>query len=157
MSADYIVEYTGGILRKWRLSPKYKSDKYYRSFNKALDVMCKKLHINAPTIQINEKSLLGKFDEIRVYYDSERKPTRFGSEEDMYDMDNSIFPEYINHYENGPWLVQVCPHGKTYWNSGKEYNRKTLDRTLLALVKDIIVRRKNNERLLLRMPKGRRL
>lgn len=135
MGADYIVKYTGGIFRKWRLSPKYKADKYYRNFNKALGAMCEKLHMNAPIIQINEKSLLEKFDEVRVYYDSERKPSRFGSAEDMYDMNNSIFPEYINHYENGAWLIQVCPHGKTYWSSGKEYNNKTLDKALLDLAK----------------------
>lgn len=146
MSADYIVEYTGGIFRKWRLSSKCESDKYYKSFNKALDVMCKNLRINSPTIQINEKSLLEKFDEIRVYYDSERKPTRFGSAEDMNDMGNSIFPEYINPYENGAWLIQVCPHRKTFWSSGEDYNHKTLDRTLLALAKDMTARRKNNDK-----------
>ena len=87
---------------------------------------------------INEKSLLEKYDEVRVYYDSKRKPTRFGSGEDMYDMGNSIFPEYINHYEKGAWLIQVCPLGKTYWSSGKEYNHKTLDKTLLALAKGMM-------------------
>lgn len=138
MSADYIVKYTGGIFRKWKLSPKYKPDKYYRSFNKALDVVCKKLCIKAPLIRISEESLLEKFDEVRVYYDSERKPTRFGSAEDMGDMYNSVLPEYINHYENGAWLIQVCPHGKTYWSSGKSYNHKTLDRVLLALAKDMM-------------------
>ena len=138
MSADFIVEYTGGIFRKWRLSPKYKSDKYYSSFNKALAIMCRKLHINNPSIKVNEKSLLEKCDEVRVYYDSERKPTRFGSAEDMGDMGNSIFPEYINHYEKGAWLIQVCPHGKTYWSSGKSYNHKTLDKALLALAKDMM-------------------
>ena len=135
MSADYIVEYTGGIFRKWRLSPKHKSDKYYRHFNKALAVMCKKLHTNAPIIQINEKSLLKNFSEVRVYYDSERKPTRFGAAEDMDDMSNSIFPEHINHYENGAWLIQVCPRGKTFWSSGKSYNHSTLDGALRALAK----------------------
>lgn len=145
MSADYIVEYTGGIFRKWRLSPKYKSDKYYRDFNKVLGVMCKKLNMKAPTIQINEKSLLEKFSEIRVYYDSERKPTRFGSGEDMGDMYNSIFPEYINYYEDGPWLVQVCHRGKTYWRNGKSYNDDTLDSVLLALAKNMIVRRNNGK------------
>ena len=143
MSADYIVEYTGGIFRKWRLHKKYKPDKYYRSFNKALVVMCKKLNINAPTIQINEKSLLERFSEIRVYYDSERKPTRFGSGEDMGDMYNSIFPEYINYYEDGPWLIQVCPRGKTYWRNGKSYNHKTLDNALSALAKGMTARRKH--------------
>lgn len=135
MSADYIVEYTGGIFRKWRVSPKYKADRYYNSFTKALNAMCRKLHINNPSIKVNEKSLLEKFDEIRVYYDSERKPTRFGSEEDMYDRYNSIIPEYINHYEKGAWLIQVCPRGKTYWSSGKSYNNKTLDSALSDLVK----------------------
>lgn len=135
MSAEYIVEYTGGVFWKWRLSPKHTPDRHYRHLDKALAAMCKKLHISAPAIRLNERTLLEKFDEVRVYYDSERKPTRFGAAEDINDMSNSIYPEHINHYENGAWLIQVCPRGKTFWSSGKSYNHSTLDDALSALEK----------------------
>ena len=107
-----LIYFADGETRKWEISCCYSGAK---TLGKAVAKLCKKLELPVPDVpDLTQATRFG------LYYSPEHSPTNIMCGEEP---NESLFGvSRIDFFEEGEWLIQYCPSGKSYFSNGRSFH-----------------------------------